>query len=260
MTDGNNTTATVLPETSQSNQKLVGLDQDGDPVVFVDDLDNELLHLKPKTQAWRGVSYGMRIRCINTSAANQGSFTARRFRAKVKNDRNWQPWNAILVGTPVNEFYGFHPRVSDFEETVTENDTMSQDPTFVSGAFKDIGKHYFQLNDESVGGHDMITTEGVTIEGTNPLAEGNIPIRGDIATNRTVLDYQDRAFDMIIVHIQGTSGITQFTVDCVANREFQLNELDERKSAETECADSMRAWKSMQNSLRWKNRLASRMY
>jgi len=268
-TDLTDAPSKIVPNTAVSNQFLNGRN----PATSVDPLNDNVLvsTVEPKTNvtvttktaAWRGVSYGINIKLLNNDNENSGSFTARRFNVPKSVDL----WNiyltgnaaGALAGTP-RALHGTVPRLKDILKRVSPTVTAANNNSFVTGKLKDIGKHYFQLNDQAVGGHDMIRQDFDI--GTSMVAmdvEGEYQLDPSAANNQPFSDqFLDDQFDMILIHMTGVAA-SNVAIDCVANREFQLNALDTRKSTESECAIDYNGYKKMQNSLRFKNRKGFRL-
>jgi hypothetical protein len=139
-------------------------------------------------KAWRGVSFGMKIKCINEALADQGWWQAIRIRpCPITWDLNG---NSLTPG--------------DLTDVIPDIASWPNDPSYSSGKLRDLYRKDFILATED-NEHQWKYNPGVALAGA--------------AQDEFV---NDKSFDMIAVHVSGTAD-TRIMIDSYGNYETTYN-------------------------------------
>lgn len=193
-------------------------------------------------EAWRPVSYGMQIRCINNDENNEGWYEA--VRIGVNKLNLWETGLCTRIGTDTVDY-----NIGDIQidpEILVDwlvQGKLAQNPTYTCGKFKDIGKYIFQLNhgnkdNDFISITDTSATKvsstdryyGAITNATNEadgditqfifpektLANENTARVGTFSTKNHV----SSNMDIIVVKIVGEANNTKALIHTVANHEL----------------------------------------
>lgn len=220
-----------------------------------------VITMTSKIRKWRMVSCGIKIRSTNNTTENSGTWSARRvtvptraglYRLKLNSATSMQ--GVVLSGAAVNE-----PNAGMFKASAHKDST-----TFASGKISEIGKQYFQLQDQSQGAHDMVdipdkfklVSGGMLVPPTDftlthPLddtVENSVEMEGLI----------DRGMDAIVISFKGHSNC-MLSFDMVANYELVFGPSSEVYSYMSETSNGATQFSKVVKKLRFQNKLANKM-
>lgn len=100
-----------------------------------------ILKNKDAPDEYRLVSAAMRLSCINAADSNNGWFEAIRIRPSWSTDGTYSYANAPTNPTA----WALGPDPEKWEEAVLVTQNWANDPSYVTGRLRDIGKHTFYL-------------------------------------------------------------------------------------------------------------------
>lgn len=252
----------MFNSTGATGYTITTTDLEGLPIQWPTTISLKETLIKPKLERWRIVSQGVNIKCTNSEDMDSGSFIARRAPVPLGPAYWGGVHTKLATGDTAQYFAGLVPKgdawVSYFNEASAPNNV-----SFCSGRLKDLGKHYFQLQDVSPGGHPMVEVDNnvrAATSATNWSTTGVDALDAAVSLverNRGCVEQLvDSKMDCIFITMSGVITDTTIAVDCVANVEFIPDPTDPRATLASECANGYSQWKSTQNKLRYKNRKA----
>ncbi len=213
----------------------------------------------------RIVSQGLKIRLTNNDNNNQGTWSA--MRTPTPDGAIW--WDNLVsqkAGIPATSNAGWQlntiaPARIGWEGIL--NSTYANSPTFASGTLQDIGKQYFMLNDMSEGAHEFNnifqSIASVSDKQAYQSVNGVWPTTQAQENNVFPDMMLDKAYDSIVIKIQGVGNVTNFILDAVQNIEYTVGIASTLYKHQTECFNSSGAARSARMAARRSNLKANKM-